>query len=139
MSGYLRYDEVKVGDEFPNEPVIFVVSEAVVDSFLEATDDKNTLFGKSGDDKRRAPSMLASVYLIDLLTARRNPPGGIHAKQSIQFHQGLTVGDTLSIKGRIAEKYIRKERPYVVSDFEAHNDIGDLVASGRITSIWGKG
>ncbi len=39
---------------------------------------------------------------------------------------------------KVVEKYVRKERPYVVSDFEARGADGSLVSSGRITSIWGR-
>ena len=70
--------------------------------------------------------MVAAVYLIDLLKARGSPPGGIHAKQAIRFHRALAVGDRLSLQGRVVDKYVRKERPYVVSDFEAHDADGEL-------------
>jgi hypothetical protein len=42
------------------------------------------------------------------------------------------------VQARVVDKYVRKERPYIVSEFEARGGDGSLVASGRITSIWGK-
>ena len=135
MSAYSRYADVSVGDVYPSEPLTFDVSAKVVDGFLSATGNDGRLYeGRP----RRAPSMIASVYLIDLLMARRSPPGGIHAKQAIRFHRPIEVGETLAIQGTVVEKYIRKERPYVVSTFEARGPDGTLVSSGRITSIWGK-
>lgn len=135
MSDYRRYAEVAVGDVFPPDPLHFCVAPEVVEGFLAATDNDDAIYG---NHSRRAPSMIASVYLIDLLAARRSPPGGIHAKQAIRFHRSVEVGETLSIQAKVVEKYVRKERPYVVSDFEARGDDGSLVASGRITSIWGR-
>jgi 3-hydroxybutyryl-CoA dehydratase len=137
MSEYRRYDEVEVGEVYPAEPLPFVVDGAVVDGFLAATGD-DALFYTAADGSRRAPSMIASVYLIDLLMARRSPPGGIHAKQTIRFHRAIMIGETLGLQARVVEKYIRKERPYLVSTFEAVGSDGALAASGRITSIWGK-
>ena len=135
MSAYSRYADVSVGDVYPSKPLTFDVSAKVVDAFLSATGNDGRLYeGRP----RRAPSMIASVYLIDLLMARRSPPGGIHAKQAIRFHRPIEVGETLAIQGTVVEKYIRKERPYVVSTFEARGPDGTLVSSGRITSIWGK-
>jgi hypothetical protein len=135
MSAYSRYADVSVGDVYPAEPLTFEVGADVVAGFLSATGNDGRLYeGKP----RRAPSMIASVYLIDLLTARRSPPGGIHAKQAIRFHRPVEVGETLSLQGTVVEKYVRKERPYVVSTFEARGADGSLVSSGRITSIWGK-
>jgi acyl dehydratase len=108
-----------------------------VNEFLAATKDESGLYNDTGG-ARRAPSMIASVYLIDLLMARRSPPGGIHAKQAIRFHRPILVGETLGIQARVVDKYVRKERPYVVSEFEARGSDGGLVSSGRITSIWGR-
>ena len=137
MPDYRSFDEVAVGDIFPAEPLRFHVGSEVVDGFLSATGNDSPLYGaKNGS--RAAPSMIAAVYLIDLLMARRSPPGGIHAKQAIRFHRGIDVGETLSIQARVVEKYVRKERPYVVSDFEAKGADGSLVSTGRVTSIWGK-
>lgn len=135
MGAYSRYADVSVGDVYPAEPLTFEVSAEVVDGFLAATGNDGRLYGGR---PRRAPSMIASVYLIDLLMARRSPPGGIHAKQAIRFHRAIEVGETLAIQGTVVEKYVRKERPYVVSSFEARGRDGTLVSSGRITSIWGK-
>ncbi len=137
MSGLQRFDQIEIGDVFPPHPLTFEVSDAVVDGFLAATGDESGRYA-AVDGVRRAPSMIASVYLIDLLKARRSPPGGIHAKQSIQFHRPVAVGETIAVQARMVDKYIRKERPYVVSDFEARGADGALVASGRITTIWGK-
>ncbi len=137
MSRYRRYDDVKMGEVFPPEPLAFEISEAAVEQFLAATGDETGLYGEV-DGARRSPSMIAAVYLIDLLMARRSPPGGIHAKQSVRFHRAVSVGETLGVQARVVDKYLRKERPYVVSEFEARGGDGGLVASGRITSIWGK-
>lgn len=136
MSDYRRYADVSVGDVFPPEPLRFRVEAGIVDGFLAATGNEDGRYAQAGP--RRAPSMIASVYLINLLAARRSPPGGIHAKQALRFHRAVAVEETLSIQARVVEKYVRKERPYVVSDFEARDDGGALVASGRITSIWGR-
>lgn len=135
MTSYRRYDDVAVGDMFPAQPLTFAVDRRVVEGFLAATGNDSPLYGGGTG---RAPSMIAAVYLIDLLMARGSPPGGIHAKQSIRFHRPVKIGETLSIQGHVVEKYIRKERPYVVSDFEARGADGSVVSSGRITSIWGK-
>lgn len=136
MSRFRRYEEVSVGDLIPPEPLRFEIDSQVCGAFLAATGNDADLYGVRDGD--RAPSMIASVYLIDLLKARCSPPGGIHAKQAIRFHRAVRTGESLSLQGRITDKYVRKERPYVVADFEARSADGELVSSGRITSIWGK-
>ena len=139
MIAYRRYDEIAVGDQFPKEPLPFTVEGEAVDAFLDVTGDPGERYRYTDESgARRAPSMIASVYLIDLLKARASPPGGIHAKQSIRFHRAVSVGETLKLQAAIVEKYVRKERNYAVSEFEVRGAKGDLVASGLITSIWGQ-
>ena len=138
MTEFRRYCDVAVGDVFPARPLAFDVSQAAVDAFLAATDNDDPAYRTPRPDgTRQAPSMLASVYLVELLKTRGSPPGGIHAKQSITFHRALAVGESLMLQAEVTEKYIRKDRPYVVSQFRACAGDGGLVASGRITTIWG--
>jgi 3-hydroxybutyryl-CoA dehydratase len=137
MPKYKRYNEVEVGDVYPPVPLTFEISGEVVDSFLASTGNTGKFYRQSSAD-RRAPSMIASVYLINILKARGSPPGGIHAKQSIRFHRSLLAGEVIELQAKITEKYLRKNRKYIVSDFDAHAVGGELVASGCITSIWGK-
>ena len=133
MAPFQRYQDVQVGDSFPPVPMNFDVAPETVAAFCAATGDT-----RDRRDTNAAPSMLAAVYLIELLKSRQSPPGGIHAKQSFRFHRKLRVGETLALLGTVKEKYVRKDRRYVVSDFEAHDTSGGLVASGTITSIWGQ-
>jgi len=135
MADYRRYAEVAVGDVYPPDPLRFRVAADVVEGFVAATGNDDSHYAGAS---HRAPSMIASVYLVDLLASRRSPPGGIHAKQAIRFHRAVMVDEILSIQATVVEKYVRKDRPYVVSDFEVRGDDGILVASGRITSIWGR-
>lgn len=137
MQAHRRFDEVTVGEVFPATPLSFTADRDMVASFLAATGNDGRLY-RDGESLARVPSMIACVYLIDLLAARRSPPGGIHAKQALTFHRPVRMGETLSIQGRVAEKYVRKERPYVVATFEARGEDGTLVSTGQVTSIWGR-
>ena len=137
MESFRRYDDFAVGDIFPDAPLAFQITPGAVDAFLKATGGIKPVDKCEGGD-RKAPSMLASVYLVDLLKARKSPPGGIHAKQSIRFFRSLLINETVVLQAKVVEKYRRKERPYMVAGFEARGDAGDLIATGRITTIWGK-
>lgn len=138
MSNPLRYDDLEIGWLFPAEPSRFAVTDAVVDKFCAATEDHPGLYDTPPDGgARRAPPMIAAVYLIEVLKARGGPPGGVHAKQQLSFHKVVHVGDELLTQGRVTAKYVKKERRYVVAETETRNQRGEVVASGVITSIWG--
>lgn len=134
MASHRTYAEIEVGAVFPETPTVFDVTPEAVAAFRAATLDEP----QDVDIGAPAPSMLAAVYLIEAIAARGSPPGGIHAKQSFHFLQPIAVGDRLRTQARIVDKYVRKDRPYVVATFETRNDTGEIVATGTITSIWGK-
>ena len=134
MASHRTYAEIEVGAVFPETPTVFDVTPEVVAAFRAATLDEPQDVGEGTP----APSLLAAVYLIEALAARGSPPGGIHAKQSFHFARPIVVGDRLRTQARIVDKYIRKDRPYVVSTFETRNGADEIVATGTITSIWGK-
>jgi len=125
-----RYTDLQVGDICPPEPARFEVTQAVVTAFRHATQDDAV-------DPSTAPSMLAAVYLIEVLQSRGSPPGGVHAKQSFKFHRRIAVGDMLLTSGTVTSKFLRKDRPYVTMSFETHDAQERLVASGLTTSVWG--
>jgi len=137
MAAYTSFTELKVGQVFPDPAARFDVTEASVDAYLGATEDSAEIYRKK-DGPRPAPPTLAAVYMLDALSHFRNPPGGIHTKQSFVFHQPAYVGDTLSTQARILETYVKKERNYVVMEIVTHNQKKALVTTGVITRIWGK-
>lgn len=91
-----------------------------------------------GSTKKRAPASLMFVALSqciqDLL--RDKPPGGVHAKQQLQFHAPIYVGDTLRTNLKVRNKYWRKDRRYVEFDTTTLNQDGVVVATGLRTTIW---
>ena len=89
--------------------------------------------------RQLAPPMLAAVYVIEALRTRVGPPGGIHAKQHFKFHRPAIVGERLYTTAKILRLFIKRERQYVEMLTESRNQTGELVTTGMITRIWGKG
>jgi len=135
MPDWRSYDELQVGDRFPEPPFCYVVSAAAV-SDLRAL----TAAARGADAPTEfefAPPMLAAIYIRGAQNALRGPPGGIHAKQRFQFLKPVAVGDTLETTLTVTDKYERKGRRYVVSETLTVNQHGDEVTRGEIVSIWG--
>lgn len=133
MASQRTYAEIEIGAVFPDTPTVFDVTAETVAAFRAATLDQPQDVGEGAP----APSLLAAAYLIEAISARGSPPGGIHAKQSFRFLRPIAVGDRLRTQAQIVDKYFRKDRPYVVASFETRNDADEIVATGTITSIWG--
>jgi 3-hydroxybutyryl-CoA dehydratase len=140
MSQWRRYDDLEVGQCFPDSPALYVVTaDAVAELRAIATETLVDAIGpvaEAADDI--APPMLAAVYMRGAQAGLRGPPGGIHAKQHFSFRHPVRVGDRLGTTLTIKEKYERKGRRYVVGETTTRNDSGDVVTVGAITFIWGQ-
>lgn len=140
MNDYVAYKSLVEGDEFLDLPPVFEVTQEKVDKYIHATGDKTVQLMEQGEAGRQlAPPMLAAVYVIEALRTRAGPPGGIHAKQNFKFYRPAIVGETLYTTAKILRLYIKRERPYVEMLTETKNQAGELVTTGMITRIWGKG
>lgn len=133
---YRRYDDFSIGQVFPEQPAAFHIDAACIRGFRDVMRRAAPADPAAGGNV--APPMLAAVYIRPALNALGFPPGGIHARQSFQFHRSARAGDTLSTTLEILEKYERKGRRYLVLDTRTTNQQGTLVSTGRIVSIWGR-
>ena len=67
------------------------------------------------------------------------PAGSVLAKQELEFHAELPADSTVNITTWISEKYIRRERPYVVIEFDIRDESDTQVVTGRKIIIWPTG
>lgn len=135
MSRFRRYNELEIGQSFPDRPVIFHVDWQTIAAFGQISADASL----EGSPARGlvAPPMLAAIYIRPAQNALNGPPGGVHAKQGFEFHAPIEAGDTLSTTLTVAEKYERKGRRYLVCETRTDNQDGVVVSTGRIVQIWG--
>ncbi len=138
MADWRRYDDLHPGAVFPDQPVAFQVTADVVASY-RAIAQRSLQGADAGPaEPDGVPPMLAALYIRGAQNALRGPPGGIHAKQHFTFMRPVRVGETLYTSLRIAEKYERNGRRYVVSDTTTRDAAGAEVTRGRMTAIWGQ-
>lgn len=133
---YRKYDDLQIGQIFPDEPAVFHVDEACTRGFRDIV--RGAIRGSAASGSELAPPMLAAVYIRPAQNALKGPPGGVHAKQNFRFHHPVKVEDVLSTTLEVLEKYERKGRHYLVAGTRTTNQDGRLVTTGRIVSIWGK-
>ena len=132
MSDFRRYADLRVGARFPEQPARYeVTAQAVADYRAIASGSQD-----GGGDV--APPTLAAVYIRPAQNALRGPPGGIHAKQQLDFFAAVRIGDMLETVLEVRELYERNGRRYVVSETVTRNQLGKIVCTGLITQIWGQ-
>jgi len=127
----LRYADVRIGQTVAGEPLS--VSAELIQRFAAAT---GAPVDPAGMTTLRAPTMLAALLIRSVIVKVAGPPGGIHARQSFTFHRQIQAGDQLTTRGTFAGKEERAGKNYVYLDLESRDGTGQLVMTGRTTSIW---
>ena len=130
----LTYDGMTVGDVFVDTSVT-VTAEAIAE-FRRTIQVGAEPLG-IGDD-RFAPPTMATMWTVPRVMFHEwnVPVGGIHARQSWRFVKFIQAGTKLRVRICLKEKFIRKERPWVVFESRLTDRNRDEVASGEMTVVW---
>jgi hypothetical protein len=127
----VAYDDLEIDN------VLGPYSEHVSESLAGA------LAGSIGQPQRTTKVPPAVFPVLFLKALRRSmggiPAGSVLAKQELEFHAELPADSTVNITTWISEKYIRRERPYVVIEFDIRDESDTQVVTGRKIIIWPTG
>jgi 3-hydroxybutyryl-CoA dehydratase len=62
-------------------------------------------------------------------------PGGLHAKMEFEFVEPIRVGVRARSRGRVIDKYERRGKPYMVTEFTTEDENGRVLVRGRFTQM----
>jgi hypothetical protein len=60
----------------------------------------------------------------------------IWAKSEHEFLKPMKVGSKVYIRGKIIEKYVKRDRNYVVADYETVDEGGEVLMISRETTVY---
>jgi acyl dehydratase len=60
----------------------------------------------------------------------------IWAKSEHEFLKPMKVGSSIYIRGKIVEKYVKRDRNYVVADYETVDENGEVLMRSRETTVY---
>lgn len=139
----LFFDDLEIGHEFI--PYEFTMTEETIRKYIVAIKDNNPLYSnKEAGEKSPyggiiAPPTSAAIYCLPAYkTEGVTPPGCVHARQKFEFVKPVLPGDQLKVIARVKDKFIRKERKFVIFDEITANQKGEVVARSEIMIIWSK-
>lgn len=113
---------------------------------VEMTLDENTVSGRVGlvqwearelmDKFRIAPPGL-SIDQHPRMRFAKFPDlhAAIWAKSEHEFLKPMRIGSKIFIRGKVVDKYVKRGRNYVVSEFETFNEAGELLLRSRETGV----
>ncbi|MEE8353628.1 MAG: hotdog domain-containing protein [Dehalococcoidales bacterium] len=60
----------------------------------------------------------------------------IWAKSEHEFLKPMKIGDKVTIRGRVVDKYTKRGRNYMVTELETRDEAGEVLMRSRETGVW---
>jgi acyl dehydratase len=130
----LTYEAVQVGEEFVSDP--HLVTPEDVETYAFAVDDEHPWFsGASPFGGPIAHPTLLGNQALRLRHSRYIVHAGLHAKMEFEFREPIRPGARVRSRGRVVDKYERRGKPYMVTEFETAAEDGTVLVRGRFTQM----
>ncbi len=128
----LGYEAVEVGEEFG--PMEHPLDDAAMDKYLKGSGNNNPWHRETSPygPAIAPPAMLGNLTLRLMDTKYYLPLGTLHAKQELDFLNPVRLDRKLISRGKIADKYVRRGREWIIFDAEFSDDEGTQIAKSRV-------
>ncbi len=121
------FDELKEGD--PLGEYSYELTPELVERHRAATDQA------SYADDAYAPVSILAADGVNLADQFWDISASVHAGQKTEILEIPRMGDTLTVTGVVAQKFVRKGRRYVVSRTRTCDSSGRVLANGETTGV----
>jgi acyl dehydratase len=130
----LTYDAVTVGEEFVSDTKL--VSPEDIEAYGWAVDDHHPWFFEDSPfgGPIAHPTLMANQALA-LRHSRYVVPGGLHAKMEFEFVEPIRPGMRVRSRGRVIDKYERRGKPYMVTEYVTEDENGTVLVRGQFTQM----
>jgi acyl dehydratase len=132
----ISYETVTVGEEFRSDD--FLVKPEDVETYAYAVDDHNPWFFENSPfgGKIAHPTLLGNQALF-MRHSRYVITAGLHAKMQFEFLEPLRPGMRVRTHGKVLDKYERRDRHYMVTQFETRDEeTGAVLVRGQFTQMF---
>ena len=133
------FDNLSAGDVIDGPK--FAVSRESIHLFCDASLDYNPLhldddfmkgnFGKTNFGGIIMHGMNNFGLISRMITDWAYPRGAIHRRLETRWVKPVRPGDTITLQARALDKFVKKDRLFVVHDNVFFNQKGEVICSGR--------
>jgi len=131
-----------VGEEFMSDD--FLIKPEDVDTFAFAVDDHDPWYFEDAPDspsfspfggKITHPVLMGNQALF-MRHSKYIVPAGLHAKMQYEFVEPLRVGMRVRSRGKLIDKYEKRSRHYMVTEFTTRDEeSGTVLVRGQFTQM----
>ena len=118
-----NYDDVQIGEELGSYE--YELTQEMIDLYRKAVDDPGAVF----------PTIAVKHDATSLALAYDDQTGSINAGNEIDLHNPPIPGKKIRVTGRIHDKFIRRDKPYLVIEATATDEDGRLIEKMRTYQI----
>jgi hypothetical protein len=113
------YDQVKIGEELGSYE--YLLTQEMLDNFRASIDDPEGCF----------PTLAVKHDATALAMVYDDTTGGVNAGNQVEFFNPPIPGKRIRVTGRIHDKYLRRDKPYMVIEATAIDEDGRLLEKLR--------
>lgn len=130
----ISFDRLEIGEAFRSDDRLIRPQD--VETYAYAVEDYDPWhFGPS---PLGGPLVHPTLLANQALFLRHNHyvvPAGLHARMVFDFRAPITVGMRSRTTGEIIEKYVRRDKPYMVTAYETRSEDGTELLGGRFVQM----
>jgi hypothetical protein len=113
------YDQVEIGEELGSYE--YLLTQEMLDNFRASIDDPEGCF----------PTLAVKHDATALAMVYDDTTGGVNAGNQVEFFNPPVPGKKIKVTGRVADKYMRRDKPYLVIEATAVDEDGRLLEKLR--------
>ena len=111
----LPYNDLVIGE--PLGSYEYILTQEMLDNFRESVEDSAAVF----------PTLAVKHDATALNMVYKDTTGGVNAGNEVEFFNPPIPGKKIIVSGRVANKYMRRDKPYLVIEATATDEDGRLL------------
>ncbi|MDH4147315.1 MAG: MaoC/PaaZ C-terminal domain-containing protein [Acidimicrobiia bacterium] len=130
----ISYDTLVVGESFRSDERLIRPQD--VEAYAYAVDDHDPWFFEPGPwgGPIAHPTLLANQALF-LRHNRYVVPAGLHTRMVFDFVGSIPLGTRARTTGQVLDKYVRRDKPYMVTGYETAAEDGRVLVRGHFVQM----
>ena len=130
----LTYEGLQVGEEFVSND--HLVTPEDIEAYAWAVDDHHPWFLEDSPFAGPVahPTLLANQAL-GLRHSKYIVRAGLHARMEFEFLEPIRPGVRARSRGTVIDKYERRGKPYMVTEYVTENEHSTVLVRGRFTQM----
>ena len=114
-----EYDKIEIGEELGCYE--YLLTQAMLDAFRQAVDDPEAPF----------PTLAVKHDATAFAMVYEDTIGSVNAGNQVEFYNPPVPGKKINVTARVADKYLRRDKPYLVIEATAVDEDGRLLEKLR--------